>query len=314
MNTYFNFTSPLVRHTTARSVEVNAIAAAIAAGFDKLPDDTVLKNNRLGYCVDATNPVSPNTVVLTPLYAVLAYVAGQVFWWKPTTVNSGAVTVNLGPGAVAIKRLTGTDLVAGDLATTAFVQIGYNGTNFVMMSATAVDIAAAALSAAAAAASAGAASISAGASAASATASSGSATAAAASALSANNATKKLVQLVITDPRGSAIATGDGQLYYGVPPEFNGMTIISPGASLKTVSSSGLPTIQLRRVRAGSGDADVLSTKITIDANEIDSSTAATPPVVNGANATVLTGDQIHVDIDGAGTGAIGLNVRWGFQ
>ncbi len=37
--------------------------------------------------------------------------------------------------------------------------------------------------------------------------------------------------------------------------------------------------------------------------------TAATAPVINTSNNTVATGDEIAIDIDGAGTGAKGLDV-----
>lgn len=117
------------------------------------------------------------------------------------------------------------------------------------------------------------------------------------------------VQVAVTDPNGEALFTGDGQAYFSIGPELTGRTLLDCGASVGTVSSSGEVNVQIRRVRAGVS-ADMLSSEIRIDANEVDSSTAAGPPVVNGANAGVQTADQIFFDIDVAGTGAKGLNVR----
>jgi hypothetical protein len=53
----------------------------------------------------------------------------------------------------------------------------------------------------------------------------------------------------------------------------------------------------------------MLSTALTIDVSEFDSIDAATAAVINASNDDVVTGDQIHIDIDGAGTGAKGLCV-----
>lgn len=59
---------------------------------------------------------------------------------------------------------------------------------------------------------------------------------------------------------------------------------------------------------------DMLSTPITIDANEYDSKDAATQPVINTANDDLATGDVIRIDVDVAGTGTKGLNVSLSFQ
>ena len=81
---------------------------------------------------------------------------------------------------------------------------------------------------------------------------------------------------------------------------------------MSTVSSSGAVNIQIRRVRSGS-PVDMLSTALTIDASEVDSSTAATAAVINTTNDDVATADQIFIDIDGAGIGAKGLLVELKF-
>lgn len=120
---------------------------------------------------------------------------------------------------------------------------------------------------------------------------------------------KRTVELLVSDPGGAALTTGDGKAFFRVPVWMNGAVVSDVGAAVSTVSSSGAPTAQVRRVRAGSGDADVLSTPVSVDVSEIDSSTAATQPVINTANDDLLTGDQLHVDVDVAGTGTKGLLV-----
>lgn len=117
----------------------------------------------------------------------------------------------------------------------------------------------------------------------------------------------RVVQLAVTNPAGDALTVGDGKGWFVVPPQLNGMNLIDADAALVgAVSTSGVPTIQI----ANATDAvDMLSTKITIDANEPTSYTAATPSVVNTSNDDVATGDILRVDIDVAGTGAKGLVV-----
>lgn len=123
---------------------------------------------------------------------------------------------------------------------------------------------------------------------------------------SSTGANDRAISLLVTDPNGSAITTGDGKAYFTVPALFNTWNIISVHAALTTVSSSGTPTVQLARTRSGS-TVDVLSTAVTIDANELTSYTAATAHVVNTSNDDLATGDLLRVDVDAAGTGAKGL-------
>ena len=53
-----------------------------------------------------------------------------------------------------------------------------------------------------------------------------------------------------------------------VPLAFNGLNLTDADAFVTTVSSSGLPTVQIRNVTQ---TADMLTTKITIDASEFTS-------------------------------------------
>lgn len=120
----------------------------------------------------------------------------------------------------------------------------------------------------------------------------------------------KVVEIKVFDD-ATALSTGDGKLIFGVDDNMDAWRLIDADAYVTTVSSSGAPTVQIRNVTAA---VDMLSTSITIDANEFTSYTAATPPVVNASNAKVAAGDRIAIDVDGAGTDAKGLGVWLEFQ
>ena len=127
-------------------------------------------------------------------------------------------------------------------------------------------------------------------------------------------ADERMGGVLLTDPNAAATIGGNSRAILRIPVGLNGMSLINLGAACSTAASSGTTSIQYRRVRAGSADADMLSTAVTIDAGEIDSSTAATPPVINASNRIVQTGDQIHFDVDTVGTGASGLFVTFTFK
>jgi len=120
--------------------------------------------------------------------------------------------------------------------------------------------------------------------------------------------TRVVVVKVIADD--TALATGDGKAYFTVPVELNGMNLISVGAHVYTVSSSGTPTFQIHNLTDAQ---DMLSTLLTIDANEKDSKDAATPAVINTTYDDVATGDELRFDCDVAGTSTTGMEIRMGF-
>ncbi len=117
----------------------------------------------------------------------------------------------------------------------------------------------------------------------------------------------RIIEFVVSDPNGAALTTGESKDYSRITAMMNGWRLGLISASLKTASGSGAVTIQLRNSTQA---YDILSTALTIDQSETDTATAATPAVINVSNATVLTADQINVDVDGAGAGAYGLNVQ----
>lgn len=126
-----------------------------------------------------------------------------------------------------------------------------------------------------------------------------SATAAAASAeLAANN----VISLLIFDATTS-VSTGDaaGGIFWRIPSSLNGYNLTGVAAAVRTAGTTNTTDIQISRKRSGSS-VDMLSTKITIDSTELDSSTAATPAVINGSNDDVATADQITIDVDAVHT------------
>ena len=123
-------------------------------------------------------------------------------------------------------------------------------------------------------------------------------------------APEKVLQLKVLDD-ATVLTTGDGKLIFACDDSMNGLNLVDADAYVTTVSSSGLPTVQIRNITQ---TADMLTTKISIDASEFTSYTAAAAPVIDTANDDVATGDLIAVDVDVAGTGAKGLGVILAFS
>ncbi len=109
----------------------------------------------------------------------------------------------------------------------------------------------------------------------------------------------------------TTLTTVDDKQYFTVPPLLNGMNLVDADAMVATVSSSGLPTIQIRNQ---TDSVDMLSTRITIDENEFASYTATTPPVIDDTKDDVATGDVLRIDVDVAGTGTKGLHIVLTFR
>jgi hypothetical protein len=121
---------------------------------------------------------------------------------------------------------------------------------------------------------------------------------------------------------GTTVTTGDGAYYFTVPAGLNGKSLVSVSGSVILVGTTSTTDVQLARcavVATGnqcSGTVvDMLSTALTIDSNENKSSTAATPVVINGANALLATDQQIRVDVDAVSTTPpTGLIITLGIQ
>jgi len=116
----------------------------------------------------------------------------------------------------------------------------------------------------------------------------------------------------------TALAIGDGKIYIPIPSLYAGWNIIAVSAHLgSVVSSSGAVTVDIARcaavatgIRCSGTVADVLSTNLTVDANEDGSETAETAAVIDTSNDDLPTSGHLRVDVDGAGTGTKGLIVQ----
>lgn len=118
----------------------------------------------------------------------------------------------------------------------------------------------------------------------------------------------------------TSCSTGDGIIYFAIPPSMNGMNLVYAGATVVTAGVTGTMDIQIARTRSGSTVA-VLSTKITIDSGELSGGTAnfqgtaANAAVINTSNDDAATHDLWRVDVDAVQTTAAkGLLVTLGFQ
>jgi hypothetical protein len=121
---------------------------------------------------------------------------------------------------------------------------------------------------------------------------------------------KRVVGILVVDP-ASNTATGDGKAVFRVPSVLNGWNLVAVAAMVYTAGTTGTTDVQIRNKTDAQ---DMLSTKITIDSTETDSSTAAAA-VINTSFDDVATGDHIAIDVDAVSTTpARGLYVEMIFQ
>lgn len=104
---------------------------------------------------------------------------------------------------------------------------------------------------------------------------------------------------IVMSDETTAITTGTAKKTWRAPYAF---TVTAVRASVNTVSSSGIPTVDINE-----GGTTILSTKLTIDASEKTSTTAAVPAVIS--DPAIADDAEMTMDIDVAGTGAKGLKV-----
>ncbi len=135
----------------------------------------------------------------------------------------------------------------------------------------------------------------------------------------ASNHAERVVGILVSDPDGDAITTGDTKALFRIPSSMTGMELVEANACLTTVSSSGAVGIQIAkssRTNATTRTASVnmLTTPIDIDVSEFDSLDGLAEAIATDGKEDVVTGDQIRIDIDGAGTGAKGLYVELIFR
>jgi hypothetical protein len=96
------------------------------------------------------------------------------------------------------------------------------------------------------------------------------------------------------------LITGDAALTFRMP---YGFTLTAVRASVNDAPTGAVITVNIRE-----GGVDILSTPITIDANELTSVTAATPPIISDAN---LADDaEMKIDIDTVGSTNAGKGLK----
>jgi hypothetical protein len=117
--------------------------------------------------------------------------------------------------------------------------------------------------------------------------------------LDSKDSSEQSMTIALSD-EATPITAGNSKLTMRAP---FAMTLTKiPRASLKTASTSGIPTVDINE-----NGTTILSTKLTIDANEKTSTTAATAAVLS--DTSIADDAEITFDIDVSGTGAIGLKV-----
>lgn len=117
----------------------------------------------------------------------------------------------------------------------------------------------------------------------------------------------RIVQLVVTDPHGAPITIGAGKAYFRVNARLDGWQLAAVAAALRIPSVAGTPSVQITNLTQA---VPMLSTELTIDPGETDSSTGSAAVI---ANPTVDEADELSIDITAAGTGAVGLIVELTF-
>jgi hypothetical protein len=120
----------LVAHTLARGSAVNAIFQAIEVGFNRLPTMLQLNEDRVTYAVEQGGSAA-NVYVFNLPKTLAAYTEGLRLMAKSAFANTGASTINIdGRGAKSMLRTDGTALQANDITANTLFQLGYDGTNF----------------------------------------------------------------------------------------------------------------------------------------------------------------------------------------
>ena len=105
--------------------------------------------------------------------------------------------------------------------------------------------------------------------------------------------------IVAVGDEATELIAGTAKVTFRLP---HAVTLTAVRASLTTVSSSGGVTVDINE-----GGATILSTKLSIDANEKTSATAAAPAIIS--DGALADDAEITIDIDASGTGATGLKV-----
>ena len=113
-----------------------------------------------------------------------------------------------------------------------------------------------------------------------------------------NGGTKEL-GIAVSDET-TALSTGTAKVTFRMP---YAMTVSEVRASVGTAPTGSVLTVDINE-----SGTSILSTKLTIDATEKTSTTAATPPVIS--DASLADDAEITVDIDGVGSTVAGAGLK----
>jgi hypothetical protein len=119
---------------------------------------------------------------------------------------------------------------------------------------------------------------------------------------------RTIIVKCVADTVGPSV--GNGITHVTIPSTLDGKNLFTAQAHVYTAGTGSLTTVQLHNLTDGQ---DMLSTAITIDSGEKDSSTAATPSVTGAYNG-VSTADVIRIDVDVVATNTLGLEIRMVFN
>jgi len=108
-----------------------------------------------------------------------------------------------------------------------------------------------------------------------------------------------LAMIIAASDETTALTEGTAKVTFRAP---FAMTITGLRANVNTASTSGIPTIDINET-----NVSIFSTRITIDANEKTSVTAATAAVIS--DSAIADDAEMTIDIDTAGTGTKGLKI-----
>ena len=98
------------------------------------------------------------------------------------------------------------------------------------------------------------------------------------------------------------LAVGDGAIVFRMPFE---LALFEVRASVTTAPTGSTITIDVEE-----NASSIFSTLLTIDAGEKTSTTAATPPVINGTGAYLADDAEIRVNIDQIGSTVAGAGLK----
>lgn len=102
---------------------------------DVAPDPATQPGVQAGTYVYAADSVGTDAYAITVTPAIAAYAAGQTFYFKAGTANTGDATLAVsGLSAQTIVKNQVSPLITGDIKSGQIVQVTYDGTNFQLMS------------------------------------------------------------------------------------------------------------------------------------------------------------------------------------